>query len=98
MKEFFKKLFAFIGKSNCEDNGNPSNVRILTMYSVGMIVPSMCFVLIYCAFKQPGLTVALFGVMSGIVIGALGIKALQKGSEQKTLPQSLPFENGGKQE
>ena len=77
MKDFIKKTF-------CEDNGNPSFIRIATGFSVFVFTLSTTYAYIHVV-HTPDLK-EMIDPMTGIILGyveaALGIKYLQKKSEQ----------------
>jgi fatty acid desaturase len=77
------KLFEFIEKALSEDNGNPSSMRVKTMYAAILLVTVIAFGFIYTVLNYPDLIIAYLtsGVVS-IIFFVLGAKVWQKGKEK----------------
>lgn len=69
-------LFGFLKESFSEDNGNPSSMRIVTILVVGVVLFNWTW------FNIQSGTLTGFGYEELIaLLGPLGLKAYQKGSE-----------------
>ena len=80
MKNPFSKFFTFLGKANSE-NGQPSNMRVIVMYSAFLFSTVLTFALAYVCFKYPDLILGLAAIVSGLFTSIIGLKAYQKGKE-----------------
>jgi len=80
-------LFEFIRKANSEDNGNPSSMRVNTMWMVFWFVLVLSFGFVVAVFKYEGIIISFAVLLVGAVLGALGIKKSQKGKEKSSNEQ-----------
>lgn len=83
MKKAFSKLFAFLGKANSE-YGQPSNMRVIVMYSAFLFSSAITFTLIYVCVTFPDLILGMAAIVSGLLTTLFGWKAYQKGKESST--------------
>lgn len=84
MKNLLGKLFKYLGKANSEDNGNPSNTRVIIFYSFFLIIPCVAFSLLYVTIeiKTETLILGALGLVLSFLAGLLGIKRSQKKDEK----------------
>ena len=80
MRSALRKLFEFLGKANSE-NGEPSNMRVIVMYSAFLFSSGLTFTLVYVTIQHPDLILGMSAVMAGLLTSILGWKAYQKGKE-----------------
>lgn len=85
MRNALSKLFLFIGKSLREDNGNPSSMRLQTFITIIILIPCIAFAVVYTALKYQSILVPIVTAVLAFLSSILGIKAWQKGKEEKTL-------------
>ena len=71
----------FLSQALSESNGNPSTMRLLTLFVVIAVVGTWAEVSIQCKALQP-----LSYEQVLLVLGAMGAKVLQKGKE---LPETM---------
>ena len=77
-----KELISFIKKSLSEDNGNPSSMRTMVLFSHVQWTVAITFGFIVVLFTYQGLILAYLGIIAGLVAGLLGLKGWQKTNEK----------------
>lgn len=82
MRQSLSKLFVWLGKAQSEDNEHPSSMRMNITNLSFQWVSVISIVTIWTAYKHPEYILALAGLLVGGILGALGVKAYQKGKEQ----------------
>ena len=84
MKKALSKLFGFLGKANSE-NGEPSNMRVIVMYSAFLFSTSLTFVFVYVAINHESLILGMAGIISALLTTIFGWKVYQKGKESQNI-------------
>lgn len=97
MKNILSKLFKFLGDSAREDNGNVSNVRVIVLISFLFLIPAIAFTLVYTTLKYDSMVVAVLAAILTFLSSLLGIKALQKGKEEKVETANVKSEKSNEE-
>jgi hypothetical protein len=88
----FRPLLKFIGDSLCEDNGRPSSIRLMTFIVCVLFTFALTFALAWEVVTNDTDVTVLAALYMGTILGCLGIKVVQKNSEEKvtTSPTTDP--------
>jgi heme O synthase-like polyprenyltransferase len=80
MRKALVTLFKYLGRANME-NGEPSNMRVIVMYSAFLFSSALSFTMIYVTICYPNLLLGMAAIVSGLLTSILGWKAYQKSKE-----------------